>query len=148
MDGIRIANQQYPYSIDAHDRQRSERHCAGRTAGGLVPEFEEAGLEVAVQSGAGELAGFFDDGYAAKGARLEAEVFDKADILLKVQPPTQMRTESSFMWLISCIAGERFFRYEIAASTRKPPLARSAGASCDTLRCQQTTTRETACQSS
>ena len=56
----------------------------------LVPEFvprlAEAGLEVAVQSGAGELAGFFDDGYAAKGARLEAEVFDKADILLKVQP--------------------------------------------------------------
>src|SRR5439155_677364 len=39
------------------------------------------------QSGAGELAGFFDDGYAAKGARLEAEVLDKADIILKVQPP-------------------------------------------------------------
>ena len=54
----------------------------------LVPRLTEAGLEVAVQSGAGELAGFFDDGYAAKGARLEAEVFDKADILLKVQPPT------------------------------------------------------------
>src|SRR5881296_1607229 len=54
----------------------------------LVPRLTEAGLEVAVQSGAGELAGFFDDGYAAKGARLEAEVFDKADIILKVQPPT------------------------------------------------------------
>jgi H+-translocating NAD(P) transhydrogenase subunit alpha len=54
----------------------------------LVPRLTEAGLEVAVQSGAGELAGFFDDGYAAKGARLEAEVLDKADILLKVQPPT------------------------------------------------------------
>jgi H+-translocating NAD(P) transhydrogenase subunit alpha len=54
----------------------------------LVPRLTEAGLEVAVQSGAGELAGFFDAGYAAKGARLEAEVFDKADILLKVQPPT------------------------------------------------------------
>jgi H+-translocating NAD(P) transhydrogenase subunit alpha len=54
----------------------------------LVPRLTEAGLEVAVQSGAGELAGFFNDGYAAKGARLEADVFDKADILLKVQPPT------------------------------------------------------------
>src|SRR5213594_997050 len=54
----------------------------------LVPRLTEAGLEVAVQSGAGELAGFFDDGYEAKVARLEAEVFDKADILLKVQPPT------------------------------------------------------------
>ncbi len=54
----------------------------------LVPRLTEAGLEVAVQSGAGALAGFFDEGYAAKGARLEAEVFDNADILLKVQPPT------------------------------------------------------------
>jgi proton-translocating NAD(P)+ transhydrogenase subunit alpha len=54
----------------------------------LVPRLREAGLEVAVQSGAGELAGFFDDAYAAKGARLEAEVSDKADILIKVQPPT------------------------------------------------------------
>src|SRR6266487_3818165 len=53
----------------------------------LVPRLTEAGLEVAVQSGAGELAGFFDDGYAAKGARLEAEVLDKADIILKVQTP-------------------------------------------------------------
>src|SRR5213592_467796 len=53
----------------------------------LVPRLTEAGLEVAVQSGAGELAGVFDDGYAAKGARLEAEVLDKADIILKVQPP-------------------------------------------------------------
>jgi len=54
----------------------------------LVPRLTEAGLEVAVQAGAGELAGFFDEGYEAKGARLEAEVFHKADILLKVQPPT------------------------------------------------------------
>jgi NAD(P) transhydrogenase subunit alpha len=54
----------------------------------LVPRLTEAGLEVAVQSGAGELAGFFDEGYEAKGAQLEAEVFHKADILLKVQPPT------------------------------------------------------------
>src|SRR3989442_4828069 len=53
----------------------------------LVPRLTEAGLEVAVQSGAGELAGFFDDGYAAKGAGLEEELLDKADIILKVQPP-------------------------------------------------------------
>src|SRR5437667_9415734 len=54
----------------------------------LVPRLTEAGLEVDVQSGAGELAGFFDDGYAAKGARLEEEDFDKVEIILKVQPPT------------------------------------------------------------
>ena len=41
-----------------------------------------------MQSGAGESAGFLDAAYAGKGARLEAEVFDKSDVFLKVQPPT------------------------------------------------------------
>ncbi|PYY04042.1 MAG: Re/Si-specific NAD(P)(+) transhydrogenase subunit alpha [Acidobacteria bacterium] len=54
----------------------------------LVPRLTKAGLEVIVQSGAGESAGFFDAAYEGKGARLEAEVFDKADVVLKVQPPT------------------------------------------------------------
>ena len=54
----------------------------------LVPKLTKAGLEVIVQSGAGESAGFFDAEYEGKGARLEEEVFGKADILLKVQPPT------------------------------------------------------------
>ncbi len=53
----------------------------------LVPKLTKAGLEVVVQSGAGVPAGFFDAAYQGKGARLEAEVFDKADVLLKVQPP-------------------------------------------------------------
>jgi len=54
----------------------------------LVPKLTKAGLDVVVQSGAGESAGFLDAAYAGKGACLEAEVFDKAEILLKVQPPT------------------------------------------------------------
>ena len=54
----------------------------------LVPKLTKAGLEVIVQCGAGESAGFFDAEYEGKGARLEEEVFGKADILLKVQPPT------------------------------------------------------------
>ena len=54
----------------------------------LVPRLTKAGLEVVVQSGAGQSAGFFDAAYEGKGARLEAEVFDKANVLLKVQPPT------------------------------------------------------------
>jgi NAD(P) transhydrogenase subunit alpha len=54
----------------------------------LVPRLTKAGLDVVVQPGAGESAGFLDAAYAAKGAHLEAEVFDNADILLKVQPPT------------------------------------------------------------
>jgi len=54
----------------------------------LVPNLAKAGLEVVVQAGAGVAAGFLDSAYTGKGARVEAEVFDKADILLKVQPPT------------------------------------------------------------
>jgi NAD(P) transhydrogenase subunit alpha len=54
----------------------------------LVPKLTGAGLEVVVQSGAGAAAGFPDPAYQEKGARLEAEVLDKADVLLKVQPPT------------------------------------------------------------
>ena len=54
----------------------------------LVPKLTKTSLEVFVQYGAGESAGFFDAEYEGKGARLEEEVFSKADILLKVQPPT------------------------------------------------------------
>jgi NAD(P) transhydrogenase subunit alpha len=54
----------------------------------LVPKLTKAALEVIVQCGAGESAGFFDAEYKGKGARVEEEVFGKADILLKVQPPT------------------------------------------------------------
>jgi NAD(P) transhydrogenase subunit alpha len=53
----------------------------------LVPTLTGGGLEVIVEPGAGAAAGHPDTSYQAKGARLEAEVFDKADILLKVQPP-------------------------------------------------------------
>ncbi|MGH9602387.1 MAG: Re/Si-specific NAD(P)(+) transhydrogenase subunit alpha [Terriglobales bacterium] len=54
----------------------------------LVPKLAKAGLEVVVESGAGAAAGFLDPAYAAKGARLEADAFAQADVLLKVQPPT------------------------------------------------------------
>jgi len=54
----------------------------------LVPKLTKASLEVIVQCGAGESAGFFDAEYKGRGARVEEEVFGKAGILLKVQPPT------------------------------------------------------------
>jgi NAD(P) transhydrogenase subunit alpha len=53
----------------------------------LVPTLTGAGLEVVLEPGAGAAAGYPDPLYREKGARLEPEVFDKADILLKVQPP-------------------------------------------------------------
>jgi NAD(P) transhydrogenase subunit alpha len=54
----------------------------------LVPKLTKAGLEVRVQSGAGAAAGFEDASYREKGAGVEPETLNQADILLKVQPPS------------------------------------------------------------
>ncbi len=54
----------------------------------LVPKLTAAGLEVVVQPGAGAEAGYPDAPYQEKGARLEPDFLGRADILLKVQPPT------------------------------------------------------------
>src|SRR5687768_13965523 len=54
----------------------------------LVPKLTTLGLEVVVEPGAGASAGFVDAAYAEKGARLDADALGKADIVLKVQPPT------------------------------------------------------------
>ena len=56
---------------------------------GEVPKLVEAGLEVLVQQGAGERAGFPDADYQDQGARLapdRKEVFASADVLLQVHP--------------------------------------------------------------
>jgi NAD(P) transhydrogenase subunit alpha len=55
----------------------------------LVPKLTGAGLEVVVETGAGRAAGYPDESFREKGARLEAEVLGAADVILKVQPPTQ-----------------------------------------------------------
>jgi H+-translocating NAD(P) transhydrogenase subunit alpha len=56
-----------------------------------VPGLLKAGLEVAVETGAGTAAGFTDDMYRAQGATLlsRAELFKTSDILLQVRatPP-------------------------------------------------------------
>jgi NAD(P) transhydrogenase subunit alpha len=54
----------------------------------LVPKLTALGLEVVVEPGAGTEAGFLDAAYAEKGARLEAGALGKADVVLKVQPPS------------------------------------------------------------
>jgi NAD(P) transhydrogenase subunit alpha len=54
----------------------------------LVGKLKQARVEVLVQSGAGEQAGYPDALYQEKGVRFEADVFSTSDILLKVQPPT------------------------------------------------------------
>ncbi|MDZ4169531.1 MAG: Re/Si-specific NAD(P)(+) transhydrogenase subunit alpha [Coriobacteriia bacterium] len=54
-----------------------------------VPPLVAAGLEVIVESGAGERAGHTDDEFVAKGARLasRAEVFETSDVLVQYRGP-------------------------------------------------------------
>src|SRR5438067_1125460 len=54
----------------------------------LAAKLKGAGLEVLVQPGAGAAAGFLDPAYEEKGARLDPDALARADVLLKVQPPT------------------------------------------------------------
>jgi NAD(P) transhydrogenase subunit alpha len=60
----------------------------------LVPRLTKAGHQVLVQPGAGTAAGFLDQAYRDQGAGLEADLFGKADVLLKVQPPTPAETSA------------------------------------------------------
>jgi NAD(P) transhydrogenase subunit alpha len=55
---------------------------------GVVPELARAGLSVLVEPGAGARAGYGDDAYQAKGARLagsRAQVFGEAAIVVQVR---------------------------------------------------------------
>jgi NAD(P) transhydrogenase subunit alpha len=65
--------------------------AAGERRVALVPELvaklAKAGQEVIVEPGAGQLAGFSDPAYTAKGSRVEKDVFNLADVVLKVLPP-------------------------------------------------------------
>jgi len=54
----------------------------------LVPQLAKAGIEVVIESGAGDAAGFLDDEYSSKGAKVvsgRAEVFQKADLIAQVR---------------------------------------------------------------
>jgi len=69
--------------------------AAGEMRVALVPDAVKTlvgdGLEVVVQAGAGEAAGFPDATYTEKGATLESEagaLLGRADVLLGVQPPS------------------------------------------------------------
>lgn len=68
--------------------------AAGERRVALVPDLvpKLAGFEVRVQEGAGAEAGFPDQAFRNKGAKVEAEVLAAADIVLKVQPPSSAET--------------------------------------------------------
>jgi len=66
--------------------------ASGEKRVALVPDLigvlTKAGVETHAQAGAGAAAGFPDAAYLEKGAQIKPTIFDDADILLKVQPPT------------------------------------------------------------
>ena len=84
--------------------------AAGEKRVATVPEVVEKliklGFRVAVESGAGDAANFSDDAYRAAGAEVSADVWQSADLVLKVRAPTsaevaRMRagqTLISFIW--------------------------------------------------
>src|SRR5512143_668249 len=81
----------------------------------LVSKLTAAGLEVQVQFGAGVEAEFGDKDYEQRGARLAADVFAKADVLLKVRPPTpdeiaQLREDSTLIGLLEPYTSEAQIR--------------------------------------
>jgi NAD(P) transhydrogenase subunit alpha len=54
----------------------------------LLPQLAKAGIEVVIESGAGNAAGFLDEEYAAKGGKIlssRAEVFQTADVVAQVR---------------------------------------------------------------
>ncbi|MFW6124620.1 MAG: NAD(P)(+) transhydrogenase (Re/Si-specific) subunit alpha, partial [Pirellulales bacterium] len=53
----------------------------------MVPPLTRAGLEVRIESGAGESAGYLDEHYAAKGATVTASLDElfAADVILQVR---------------------------------------------------------------
>jgi H+-translocating NAD(P) transhydrogenase subunit alpha len=54
----------------------------------LVSGLRQSGLQVLLEPGAGEGAGIPDSAYADKGALLEPDALARADVVLKVRPPT------------------------------------------------------------
>lgn len=69
----------------AAERHQNENRVA--LVPSAVPDLIKAGLDVLVESGAGEKAGFLDDAYTENGARLttdRAELFASTDVLFLV----------------------------------------------------------------
>ena len=72
----------------------------------LVPEscakLVQAGFSVAIESGAGAAAGADDEAYVAADAVIETDpraLVESADILLKINPPSNTRERSEIDWI-------------------------------------------------
>jgi NAD(P) transhydrogenase subunit alpha len=73
-----------------------KERAAGERRVALVPELVgrlvSAGFEILVEQGAGETASFPDAVYEEAGARIVADVYGEADVLAKVQKPSEEET--------------------------------------------------------
>ena len=67
--------------------------AAGERRVALVPDsarrLQEAGVHVLVERGAGQAAGFLDHAYEEAGAQVANDVFAEADLICKVQRPSE-----------------------------------------------------------
>ena len=60
----------------------------------LVSKLTKAGLQVLLESDAGISAGFPDSAYQQHGASLDSNILSRADVILKVQPPTSTEIQA------------------------------------------------------
>src|SRR5215831_7878329 len=72
----------------------------------LVPEsckkLIQAGYEIAIEAGAGEAAGFTDDGYRESGASVDPNaigLLTSADLVMKVNAPATMAGRDEIAWM-------------------------------------------------
>ena len=84
----------------------SRETAAGEQRVALVPEscrkLAQAGYEIAIESGAGSLAGFADDEYRQAGAVLEPDartLLGSADLVLKVGAPSTNPERDEVQWM-------------------------------------------------
>jgi NAD(P) transhydrogenase subunit alpha len=82
------------------ERRSGERRVA------LVPEsvrkLLEAGIQVLVETGAGDAASFPDGAYQQAGAQLEsdpAQIYARVDLVLKVRPPLRESDQDEVSWM-------------------------------------------------
>jgi H+-translocating NAD(P) transhydrogenase subunit alpha len=72
----------------------SKETAIGEKRVSIVPDVlsKFKGISIALESGAGEAAGFTDDAYSEKGVSIvdTQTLYGQSDIILKVQPPTEV----------------------------------------------------------
>jgi NAD(P) transhydrogenase subunit alpha len=69
----------------------------------VVKQLDKLGVEILLEKGAGVASGFNDDDYEGVSVVTTAKLYEKADVVLKVQPPTE--TEAGKLKAGTVLAG-------------------------------------------